>query len=683
MQSIWLIVFMTFIMISQAKASNLIKLTVAGGPMTEQEEFIVSEIRGGRPADLMKRFVLSRIAEDKGIININEIGLSGYLSYLNNLSEKHEEEFIEEYGEKLKIRSGFLVKLFAGGFDGVKINRLGVLIANAIIIGELDLSDIEIYDNVILFGCIFKDNVICRDAFFKKHLFFNKVSFIKGVDFHRLKVGRNFFLKKSEFHGISDFIGLKVERDINATEAKFFQDAIFTGMEIRRNVFLTKAIFNGKTDFLYSSIDGLLNADDTKFLNVDELLNFKSINVGREAFFRGAEFYSETDFGGANISGQFSAENAIFYNKEKRTNFNNMKVMQSAFFKGTEFHGPVDFGGILIGGELTLEKAKLMNFAQLNSMRIGGHLFLRESVFEDDADFVSSNINGDFNAKYSKFKGTNKLLFNSIKIGKNAFFDYSEFFCPVDFMHAHINGLFTLQETVFHSKENIKFNNAIVKGSVFFNKSEFNGELDLSFCDFNCIEFVDVNFKRINLEGMTYKDIYAGKDFKNLIALLEKSPYQAQTYKQLEFFLDGQGHKREADEVFIKGKERELSQISWWNPTKWVTFLFWGKLVGYGRNPARVLFLIVPLLVAGTYLFSPEFSSEFIKSHQYVNSFPPWIIKMILSLDRFLPGVDLGLAKHWQPQNLSLSIWLYWYALKISGWITIPIALAAIYTKIK
>lgn len=692
---IYFIFILLFTMNSQVESSNLTNFNLFGGAMTEQEEYIMRQIKEGKPADLLDKFVLGKLPEDEGLKNINELGLSGYLTYLENLGEKKRKDFLKKYANKLQIRSNFLEKLAIGGFPDLKSDRFSFLIANAMITGDLNFSDAEVNNSVILFGCVFDENVTFRDAFFKKHLFLNKVSFMKQADFHRLKVGRNLFLKKSVFHGVTDFGGLNVERDLNASEAQFLFTAKgtdFTGMEIGRNVFLSKAIFYGETDFLYAIIGGLLNADETKFLNTGIAANLKSIKVGREAFFRGAEFHGSTDFGGTDISGQFSAENAKFYNLEKKINFNNMKIAKSAFFRKTEFNGPVDFGGIEIGGELSIEGAKFLNIASFNSIRVFGHLFLRESSFLNDADFVSSNINGDFNAKFAKFKGTNRVLFNSITIGKNTFFDNSEFSGPVDFMHAHFNGLLTLQKAIFHSKESVNFNNAKVKGSAFFNGSIFNGELDLRFCDFSNLEFVGVNYKNINLEGMTYNDIYAGNDFKNLLALLDGSPYYAQPYKMLESFLNGQGHKEQADEVFIRGKDRELSERKW-KISGFFYWALWGKLAGYGRDITPIFILSLIFILVGMVVFdTKDFSQKYRENWKWLNEGVNFLdinfwksipIRFGLSFDQFVPGSILGLAKEWDLSKLSVSILIYYYIHKIAGWILVPISLAALITRIK
>jgi hypothetical protein len=55
----------------------------------------------------------------------------------------------------------------------------------------------------------------------------------------------------------------------------------------------------------------------------------------------------------------------------------------------------------------------------------------------------------------------------------------------------------------------------------------------------------------------------------------------------------------------------------------------------------------------------------------------------LLSLDEFLPEVDLGLAKLWQLNRISFPTRMYNHFHKIAGWVLIPISLAAVYTQFK
>jgi len=57
------------------------------------------------------------------------------------------------------------------------------------------------------------------------------------------------------------------------------------------------------------------------------------------------------------------------------------------------------------------------------------------------------------------------------------------------------------------------------------------------------------------------------------------------------------------------------------------------------------------------------------------------MVRGLLSLDGFLPGLNLGLARLWQLNKISYPTLLYYHFHKITGWILIPIGLAAIYSQ--
>jgi hypothetical protein len=80
------------------------------------------------------------------------------------------------------------------------------------------------------------------------------------------------------------------------------------------------------------------------------------------------------------------------------------------------------------------------------------------------------------------------------------------------------------------------------------------------------------------------------------------------------------------------------------------------------------------------------FDSSFLENWKWLSQgtrFRNLAVRFFLSLDEFLPGVDLGLAKLWQISRISFHQLLYYHFHKLSGWILIPIGLAAVFSKFK
>ena len=137
----------------------------------------------------------------------------------------------------------------------------------------------------------------------------------------------------------------------------------------------------------------------------------------------------------------------------------------------------------------------------------------------------------------------------------------------------------------------------------------------------------------------------------------------------MDAFFQRGGLRKWADQAFITGKRRELGKLPWWHPGRWLTKILWDWPAGFGRKPARTLGPALVLVLLGWLVFHA--------------SGQPFGNGLAVSLDRFLPGVDLGAARAFQPVSPENYVWAYWHLEKILGWVLAPIALAAIYTRIK
>jgi hypothetical protein len=57
------------------------------------------------------------------------------------------------------------------------------------------------------------------------------------------------------------------------------------------------------------------------------------------------------------------------------------------------------------------------------------------------------------------------------------------------------------------------------------------------------------------------------------------------------------------------------------------------------------------------------------------------ILRFLISLDQFIPAINLKIAENWQPPDFKTWLWSNFQA--ISGWILVPIGLAAIASQLK
>ena len=180
--------------------------------------------------------------------------------------------------------------------------------------------------------------------------------------------------------------------------------------------------------------------------------------------------------------------------------------------------------------------------------------------------------------------------------------------------------------------------------------------------------------KQVYLDGLTYQSLttrrepHKAEKWQELLDWLGYSRFQAQNFQELDAFFQRCGLRKWADKAFMAGKRRELGKLPWWDPTRWLTKVLWDWLAGFGRKPARIFWPALALVLLGWLVFQGAGQ-------------PLWT-GLAVSLDRFLPGIDLGVAGAFQPASPDY-VWVYWHLEKIMGWVLAPIALAAIYIRIK
>jgi hypothetical protein len=125
----------------------------------------------------------------------------------------------------------------------------------------------------------------------------------------------------------------------------------------------------------------------------------------------------------------------------------------------------------------------------------------------------------------------------------------------------------------------------------------------------------------------------------------------------------------------------------WWRPGNLATLVFWDWLTGYGRKPSRTVWISLAIVLVGMLFFDPNnFDPSFLGGWNWLMDGNVWkkrVVTFFLSLDEFLPGVDLGLARLWQLSTISYPTLVYYHFHKIAGWILIPVGLAAVFSQFK
>ncbi len=357
----WMIaalLLMPLVLVTGAQAQKYAAYRVDGKELTDQEKYVLAQNKKGEIADLLEKFVLPHIPE-KDRERARELGLAGYVE---KLDAKEREAFLEQYGDGLRIRAGFLETLLIEGFPGFKIHRHGVRIANALIEEPLDFEGAEVDQAFGLPSSILRGGAIFQDSWFKKILLLNGVHFVGEANFHRVKVGKSLFVRKT--------------------------------------------IFQGPVDFGSADIKGQFNADGAKFESKENKANFNAMKVGQSAFFREAVFQGPVGFGNVDIKRQFVADKAQFLH-ETPADFEGIKVELPAFFRDAVFQGVINMNDASFLDLLINPKTSSPPIPQIN---------LERTVVQRELKIGNAKID-IFQASHLQVKGP--ATFENVTMGKS------------------------------------------------------------------------------------------------------------------------------------------------------------------------------------------------------------------------------------------------------------------------
>jgi uncharacterized protein YjbI with pentapeptide repeats len=585
-----------------------------------------------------------------------------------------QEAFGPEEGPR-RLRAPFVAALLTNTLPGVKVHRSGLYIVNAVVTEPLSLEFAEVPHAVFLVSCRFQDPANFSGAIFKKSLALKQAHFTGPVNSYRLKVEVDAFFGGTVFQGSVNFGGADVGGTFTLSGARFAdreQEANFNGLKVGQTLALKQTVFAGPVDFTGARVGSELNAARSRFDNPNGKAIFNGIKVSQNTSFLHAVFAGPVDFGGADIGGEFFADGAQFTSQDQLASFNSTRISQRASFDGTVFQGPVDFTQASIGGMLIFSQAKFLHpdsKANFSGLKVEQHAFFSDTSFQGGVSLVGAQL------KHLMLNGR-----------PEAPITYTE----VNLDGAQIDFSLILGDLII---ETLQATRLRVNGPAIFKNVHITGRSDLRDCNFAALKFIGVKWPEhqnsLWIEGLTYQSLSAGEgpdDWRKLLAWLDQSRFDTRSYNQLEDFYKRGGYGDRADEIYIQANRRETLE-KWWRPTNLATLIFWDTLTGYGRKPSRTFWISLAIVLIGCFVFDPKmFESTYLENWTWLSRgtrFREIAVRFFLSLDEFLPGVDLGLAKLWQISRISFRKLVYYHFHKICGWILIPIGLAAIFSKFK
>jgi hypothetical protein len=618
--------------------------------LTQQESWVLAQVKKGKEADLEKQFGPDLT--------------------------KH------------SLSARFLERLLFDGFPNLPIPRQGVHLTNAVIEGSLNLDHGEVVYFVRLSRCNFKDAVDFQRCIFKRDLSLDLCRFDGPANFAGMKVAGDASYHYSIFAQGGIWQDAKIEQNFDAVGVIFRSEeheANFLGMQVGADANFSSAIFHAGVDFSLAHIGRNLTANQTEFVNVKKRACFNNVKVDQYASFKEAKFHGLVNFISARIGSQFLADDAAFLNSKELADFRNLKVGNTIFLQRARFYQPVLFefaeiGGNFRAGRIFFSEQWPVNFSKI---KVSGKLFLDEPTISSDldlsyAEFHDLHISGlpQTNDQPELEKGLTirKLNLQNIQVQRE-----------LKISHATIAQL--------------NASNLRVKGLTYLENLDVKTCLDLKNSDLGDLNFDHVKFPKVNdktrprlnvqLGDLSFKSLridmpeefdYATRDFSAIRELIGSCPFDRRVYLQADAFFKKIGRDDWAKAIYIDMYDRELAEKKpWWDPRRWLQWFFWGVLTGYGREPFRLFYFCLALVTLGAVFFNPDSKDNDWKEKKYLRDLSR---RFMLSLDRFFPGIDLGLAKKWNPPPMTVSE-IYWHIHVLYGFAIITLILKIIDTQIK
>ncbi len=608
-----------------------------------------------------------------------------------------------------------------------------------------DFHRIKIEMSLFCRTAIFSGAVIFANATVGGQLLMREAKFLSEdyeADFNGITVGQNCVLTGAEFHGPADFSGANIKEQFEAQGAKFLSEnyeANFNAIQVGLDAYIDGAEFHSSVDFAAAKIKRQLGASSAKFLSPDHKVSFSTMEVGQDAYLEGCDFHGLVSFVSVKIAGDLHLEPLLKLGLDRATTFRGGVNFRGAEIGG-EFlatrvmflsHGWVNFNAMQVGRDFSANGAVFIGPVNFTALQVKNNFYLDpvgrmksfKTLFKGAANFSDVEVQGVFNADQAIFQ-SESVIFSGLKVGQGAFFIGTIFFgglvlkegqltdLVIRGLHRLSKGGMPLDEIVLNRTriahrltiENLevkRFNarNLEVKGPAELRHLKIKTEADLRDAACHILQVVEVDWpspefvgKKTYLDGLTYQSLTTQiepdkvENWRKLLDWLRDSRFNTRNFQEMDAFFQRAGLRKWADKIYIAGKRRALDSFRWWHPANWGTRFFWGVLAGFGRKPGRVFWPALALVLLGWLVFtplsvnsgamSPDWLGQFLSAH------PAWT-GFFVSLDRFLPGVDLGVARVCQPADVTVFVWFYWHFLKIMGWILAPIVVAAIYTKIK
>jgi uncharacterized protein YjbI with pentapeptide repeats len=332
-------------------------------------------------------------------------------------------------------------------------------------------------------------------------------------------------------------------------------------------------------------------------------------------------------------------------------------VVKGLRLSGSSFYRAAKFRKMEVPGELRMTRARFLNPA--------AKVDFKGLISKDVADFTRAEFAGEASFSYSTLSVGD---FTRAKFSSDARFLDVKADSALYFGQAEVWGRFSLRNTT-------------VEGSCYLDRAKLHGNVDLenvqikATLDLEEVQLPEPEQAHIKIDRLSYGAVTPVDDARRLTEVAEFSP---DSYAKLEAYLRKRGEPESANEIGTRKSGRQRQASPWTAPSYWWS-LFSGVFVGNGYYPQYALAWALLVVALGTLVFWPKSVMDGKPSTEggrplSKDEYNP----LLYSLDLFVPGVDLGVAKSWMPRRTYRVRRLYMYAHRFLGWIVVPIGLIAL-----
>jgi hypothetical protein len=365
-----------------------------------------------------------------------------------------------------------------------------------------------------------------------------------------------------------------------------------------------------------------------------------------------------------------------------KLNMDSVQVGGHLFMRsGAEF-GEVVLTAAKIQGNVEMSGAKFAGKLDMDSVQVENNLFMRSGAEFGEVILVGAKIGGYLSMDGAKFTG--KLDMDSVQVGGPLFMRHIEVntSVPLRLIFAEIGGHV---ELLGEAMPSIDLTGARIRGEfrlgsrtspttwqndakVILQNAEVGALQDIPevwpfYLELSGLRYAHLGAYTLDEPNGHTKDIATDSISSDPKWLAKQATYSPQPYEQLAGILQKMGHKDEAEDILYAGKDRELSQSSGFD---WVGLFLLKIFIGYGYRIYYAIGWVLGFIALGALVL--KLSKQGAKHNM------PYGIAY--SFDMLLPLIKLR-EHHY---NIEPTGWprYYFYVHKIMGYVLASFLIAGL-----